>query len=140
MGRFDKVIFDSDKLYLYQIAPPLTKYIENVPHMLSWRRNLVIGSKCDVVDSVDRWYLSTIVDINKSKNQVLCHFDQWSNRYDTWMSRDDPRIQLPLTVSNGGKLSGGGIKKRWTDLEPVLEDMEDPDQENIYAVWRVMLC
>ena len=132
--EMDKIIYAQER-----IAPGLTKSIEKFPHMVKFRRELRTGMKCDALDIVHRWYLCTIVDVSIGTNSVLIRSDGWSGRYDKWYTRDDPRIQPPLTVATGGKESGGIIlSTNWSEtLEPVIEDYDDPIDENIYAVWRV---
>ena len=131
--QIDKIIYAQEC-----IAPGLTKSIEKLPHMVKFRRELRTGMKCDALDTVHKWYLCTVVDVSLGTNSVLLRSDGWSARYDEWYNRDDPRIQPPLTVATGGKESGG-VKGTWgaEDLEPIIEDCEDPNDENIYAVWRV---
>ena len=125
------------KRTLSQIAPPLSKSIANLPHMCKFRCELKKDDECDVVDSVHKWYLCTVVDVADSRNQIMIHYNGWGTKYDEWISRDDPRLQPPLSVAKGGKESGG-VDGQWSDLEPIIEDADDPDDENIYAVWRVM--
>ena len=121
-----------------RIAPPATKSIENRPHMTTFRQELNVGMKCDVKDTVHKWYVCTIIKVNEAKNQVFIHYDGWKEKYNEWIRRDDPRIQPALSVALGGKGAAyaphGTIDKL---LEPIIEDQEDPDDENVYAVWRV---
>ena len=42
------------------------------------------GSKCDVLDSVGKWYTATVIDVDDNANRVKVNYDQWSHRYDEW--------------------------------------------------------
>ena len=133
---FHKFIYNDATRTL--IAPAATKSIENIPHMISFRQQLNVGMKCDVVDMVYKWYVCTIIKVNESKNQVFIHYDGWKNKYDEWISKDHPRIQPALSVALGGKeVEKAPSGQCHALLEPIIEDQEDPDDENIYAVWRV---
>ena len=132
----DELHVKNDKTSCDMIAPVLMKSRMNFPHMSKFRCSLTVGSKCDNVDNVHKWYVSTIMQHNVETNAVLIRNDGWKSKYDEWFPRDSPRIQPPYTVAKGGKETGG-VPGQWTDLEPVIEDEEDPD--NVCAVWRVEL-
>ena len=87
----DEFTYSADTLC--KIAPPMTKSMEQLPHMISFRKNLKNGDKCDVVDSVYMWYSGTVVDTDDSKNPIMIHYDGWHNKYDEWIERDSPRLQ-----------------------------------------------
>ena len=131
--------FEKSLDYSYNIkaiAPYMTKVSQHFPHMSKWRKQLKTGDKCDVVDPSHKWYTCTIVDIAPTRNQIMVHFTGWLPKYDEWISRDSPRLQPAFTVAKGGKDSGG-VNGEWKDLEPIIEDLDDPHDENIYAIWRV---
>ena len=45
------------------------------------------------------WYESTVVDVNE--DQVLVHYENWSNVWDEWMSRHSDRLAPLRTHSSG---------------------------------------
>ena len=79
---------------LGQIAKPLTKSVEQMPHMMEWRKLLTADKeadekyrKCDVLDSVRKWYTCTILEESQAMNKFKIRYDGWSQRYDEWVDR-----------------------------------------------------
>ena len=78
-----------------QIAKPLTKSMEHLPHMAEWRRDLKVDSKvdylsrvdCSDIDSVDKWWGCTVLEVDPGSNRIKIHYDGWSSIYDEWISR-----------------------------------------------------
>mgnify|MGYP000919688386 FL=1 len=50
------------------------------------------------------WYESTIVEANE--DQVLVHYENWSNIWDEWISRSSDRL-APLRTHSGGHFVQG---------------------------------
>ncbi|KAH3756275.1 hypothetical protein Pelo_11910 [Pelomyxa schiedti] len=44
-----------------------------------------IGQTLEVMDTVDKWYGSTIIDTSKNKQQILIHYEGWSNKWNEWI-------------------------------------------------------
>ena len=87
-------IFTLNEQTMRQIAKPLTKSVEHIPHMVEWRKHLTADEeadekyrKCDVLDTVRKWYTCIILDENHGANTVHVRFDGWSQRYDEWIGR-----------------------------------------------------
>ena len=72
---------------LGQIAKPLTKSMEYAPKMLQWRKDLKVNGKCDVLDSVHKWYTCTILEDDPGANRFKINYDGWSSRYDEFIYR-----------------------------------------------------
>ena len=77
-----------------QIAKPLSKSVEQIPHMTEWRKQLTADKdaeekyrKCDVLDSVRKWYTCTILEESQAMNKLKIRYDGWSQRYDEWVGR-----------------------------------------------------
>ena len=70
-----------------QIAKPLTKSMEYLPHMLQWRKDLKVEGKIDCLDSVHKWYTCTILEDDPGANRFKINYDGWSSRYDEWIFR-----------------------------------------------------
>ena len=86
--------FNLNSKCLGQIAKPLTKSVELMPHMMEWRKQLTADEesdekyrKCDVLDSVRKWYTCTILEESQAMNKFKIRYDGWSQRYDEWVCR-----------------------------------------------------
>ena len=86
--------FTLDDNTVGQIAKPLTKSVEQMPHMMEWRKLLTADKeadekyrKCDVLDSVRKWYTCTILEESQAMNKFKIRYDGWSQRYDEWVDR-----------------------------------------------------
>jgi hypothetical protein len=40
-----------------------------------WRKDLVVGGKCDLVDSLQKWYTATLLQYNEETDSFLMHYD-----------------------------------------------------------------
>jgi len=49
-----------------------------------------IGARIDCLDACDKWYPSTVVEVNRYLLKV--HYDGWSESFDEWIDRDSYRI------------------------------------------------
>eukprot|EP01083_Nonionella_stella_P285307 971136_1 len=119
-----------------QIAKPLSKSTQFLPNMIKWRRELSIQdgkNKCDVLDSVHKWYTCTILEVDPGANRFKINYDGWSSRYDEFIYRDEMKCQPHKTQAKGGRESQG-VQGSLEDLEPCCEDEEDPD--DVFAVFR----
>ena len=73
-----------------QICKPLTKSMLYLPKMMQWRKDLNAedgSNKCDVLDSVHKWYTCTILKVDDGANRFKINYDGWSSRYDEWVFR-----------------------------------------------------
>nr|CAD7257097.1 unnamed protein product [Timema shepardi] len=43
----------------------------------------------------DKWYGVKVVEVDWVEEDVLIHFEKWSQRYDEWISMDSPRLRSP---------------------------------------------
>jgi hypothetical protein len=55
---------------------------------------LVVGALIDVEDTTSRrnWGISRVEDVDVEKSAVLIHFFGWSNKWNTWIPKDSPRL------------------------------------------------
>merc|ERR1712154_273100 len=56
-----------------------------------------IGTKCDCLDSTDKWYEAEIVDKNENGQLVFIHYKGWDAKYNEWINVDSYRI-APLHI------------------------------------------
>ncbi|XP_049954467.1 uncharacterized protein LOC126470566 isoform X2 [Schistocerca serialis cubense] len=83
-------------------GPDNARFSEELKKKLAKRKRLkelkevVKGSKrLEAKDhGTDVWYQAKIVEFDDSENEVLIHFENWSQRYDEWILIDSPRLRL----------------------------------------------
>lgn len=51
-----------------------------------------VGTKCDCLDSTDKWCQAEIVEIESDTELVRVHYVGWSTKYDEWINTDSYRI------------------------------------------------
>merc|ERR1719242_1049341 len=51
-----------------------------------------IKTRCDCLDSTDKWYEAEIVDVNENGELVLIHFAGWDSKYNEWINKDSYRL------------------------------------------------
>lgn len=67
-----------------------------------------INARIEVLDNDNLWYPAQIVEIDFEENEVLIHFENFSNKYDEWICMDSPRlrpIQQTIVTTMPPKLS-----------------------------------
>lgn len=66
-------------------------------------RELVIGQWVDVKDTIDHWLEAEVIDVDPQERKVLVHYNEWSSRWDEWLSMSSKRIApfRSQTVQNG---------------------------------------
>ena len=57
------------------------------------------GSLIEARDFADNWFPSKIVEVDAEGGEVLVHFQNWSSRYDEWISMDSARLRPQLSHS-----------------------------------------
>eukprot|EP01083_Nonionella_stella_P070884 189955_1 len=122
-----------NKEYLNQLELHLDERLKE-PRIESekWRDDLATNSKVDTLDSVHKWYTSTIIDVDQTSDRIRINYDGWSSRYDEWLGRYDPRIQPHKTRAVGGRESGGiigsidqkGAPRQINQLSPVKTEFK----------------
>ena len=60
-------------------APPLSSF-----------RNFSVGDTIDALDTIRKWYESTVRDVKD--NKVFIHFKQWGSHWDEWIDVDSERL------------------------------------------------
>ena len=70
-----------------QITKPATKSMMHKPHMMKWRKDIKKDSKCDILDSVHKWYTTTVLHVDRGANRFKINYDGWSSRYDEYIWR-----------------------------------------------------
>lgn len=51
------------------------------------------GALIEARDFADNWFPSKIVEVDAEGGEVLVHFQNWSSRYDEWISMDSARLR-----------------------------------------------
>lgn len=52
-----------------------------------------INARIEVLDNDNLWYPAQIVEIDFEENEILIHFENFSNKYDEWICMDSPRLR-----------------------------------------------
>ncbi|XP_030752279.1 PHD finger protein 20 isoform X2 [Sitophilus oryzae] len=55
--------------------------------------NFAISSKIEVLDTNNIWYTAKINEVDYEENEILIHFEKFSNKYDEWISMSSPRLR-----------------------------------------------
>jgi PHD finger protein 20 len=58
--------------------------------------DFVPGSLLEARDFANNWFPSKVVEVDDEGREVLVHFQNWSSRYDEWISMDSARLR-PVT-------------------------------------------
>lgn len=53
-----------------------------------------INSRIEALDFNNEWYTAKIVEVDYEENEVLIHFENYSNKYDEWISMNSPRLRV----------------------------------------------
>ena len=60
---------------MQQITLPLTRSMQQLPHMLKWRKDLKIGDQCAVFhQSANTWHDGTIVGVDDGANKLIVKY------------------------------------------------------------------
>ncbi|ETO28198.1 hypothetical protein RFI_08932 [Reticulomyxa filosa] len=119
-------------------APPGSQVTKYHPKLPKWRKELNQGSQCDCLDSVHKWYTCHVIATDEISDAVRVNYDDWGDKYDEWISREaktkqeenDQRITI---------ICVGGVYGLTDDLDPTVDDEDDPVDENTFAIYRVLL-
>lgn len=57
------------------------------------KMDFVPGALIEARDFADNWFPSKIVEVDAEGREVLVHFQNWSSRYDEWISMDSARLR-----------------------------------------------
>jgi PHD finger protein 20 len=60
------------------------------------KMDFVPGSLLEARDFANNWFPSKVVEVDVEGREVLVHFQNWSSRYDEWISMDSARLR-PVT-------------------------------------------
>lgn len=55
--------------------------------------SFAINSRIEVLDNNNIWYPAKINEVDYEENEVLIHFEKFSNKYDEWISMTSPRLR-----------------------------------------------
>lgn len=55
--------------------------------------------KIEALDCQQNWSPATIMEIDCDEDEVLVHFDEYSNKYDEWLSMSSAAIRAPKTTN-----------------------------------------
>uniref|UniRef100_A0A1B6CTG9 Tudor-knot domain-containing protein n=1 Tax=Clastoptera arizonana TaxID=38151 RepID=A0A1B6CTG9_9HEMI len=58
------------------------------------------GSLLEVMDFNQQWYPVKVLEVDYEENEVLVHYQKWSDRYDEWVRMDSNRIRKPNLTRN----------------------------------------
>jgi hypothetical protein len=67
-------------------------------------RDFEEGDIIDCKDTMDNWYESTVLDV--TDDQVLIHYESWSNVWDEWINIDSSRLAPLRTYSAPAAMHG----------------------------------
>lgn len=54
-----------------------------------------INTRIEALDFNSEWFPAKIIEVDYEENEVLIHFENFSNKYDEWISMSSPRLRLP---------------------------------------------
>lgn len=83
------------------------------------------GALIEARDFADNWFPSKIVEVDAEGGEVLVHFQNWSSRYDEWISMDSARLR-PQSGHSEGK--GQQLK--------VARGKDFKEGEKVMALWH----
>eukprot|EP01083_Nonionella_stella_P095196 267207_1 len=71
-----------------------------------------IHTKCDCLDSTDKWCDAEIAEVDEEHQLIKIHYTGWDNRYDEWMNKDSYRIApLHTTTSQPNTAAAQTVSK-----------------------------
>lgn len=81
-----------------------------------------VGLRLKAKDRTGKWYLASIVEIDKDDQDICVHFEGWSHRYDEWIDFDTDRLR-PLTPTTAQQFQpdlwkpkvGEHVRAKWTN-------------------------
>lgn len=53
-----------------------------------------INSRIEALDFNNEWFPARIIEVDYEENEVLIHFENYSNKYDEWICMNSPRLRL----------------------------------------------
>ncbi|XP_046459189.1 PHD finger protein 20-like isoform X2 [Daphnia pulex] len=86
--------------------------------------DFVPGSLLEARDFANNWFPSKVVEVDDEGREVLVHFQNWSSRYDEWISMDSARLR---PVTNQSEKICSGKASRGKDFKV---------GEKVMAVWH----
>ncbi|KAI9559098.1 hypothetical protein GHT06_015887 [Daphnia sinensis] len=88
------------------------------------KMDFVPGSLLEARDFANNWFPSKVVEVDVEGREVLVHFQNWSSRYDEWISMDSARLR---PVTNQTEKISPGKAGRGKDFKV---------GEKVMAVWH----
>lgn len=67
--------------------------------------SFTINSKLEALDFKNEWYPAKIVEIDYEENEVLIHFENFSRKYDEWISMNSSRLRPLLGCTSNSEES-----------------------------------
>ncbi|ETO31823.1 hypothetical protein RFI_05294, partial [Reticulomyxa filosa] len=137
----DTCIFEPS--HYRNFAPPGSQVMKFLPTLPKWRRELTADSQCDCLDSVRKWYTCHVTAADEMCNLIKVNYDEWSNKYDEWINKFTTSLSLKkkkkatflLTQAKGGRTSGG-VSDQSREVDPKVDDEDDPTDEGVFAIYR----
>lgn len=79
----------------------------------------VINARIEALDFNNEWFPAKIVEVDYEENEILIHFENFSNKYDEWVSMDSPRLRLLQNDENTVVIEKFAVGERclaaWSD-------------------------
>lgn len=72
--------------------------LEKCDNNKSEKMEFIPGSMLEARDFNNEWFSAKIVEVDQEDREVLVHFQNWSSRYDEWISMESARLR-PVTVA-----------------------------------------
>lgn len=69
------------------------------------KREFRLGQWVDVLDTVNQWLEAQIVEVRETDHMVYINYNGWAARWDEWLDRSSPRLQLFRTHTKQGVYS-----------------------------------
>ena len=101
------------------------------PIKLGELNNYDIGTKCDCLDSTDKWYQAQIMEINQNGKLVRVHYIGWDEKYDEWINKDSYRIAPLHTMTSPIKPKSNNNNKQHQHQQQQQQPPQQQQQSNM---------
>jgi hypothetical protein len=56
--------------------------------------SLAAGAQIEVLDTVNKWYDATVMELDTVRGAIRVHYNCWSSKWDEWLPLSSPRLAL----------------------------------------------
>ena len=107
-----------------QRARPLHTFTRRPPSV-GTLDEFTVGTKCQCLDSTDKWCRAEIVGIRNVNKLVLVHYVGWSSKYEEWINTDSYRI-APLHFGTSSTNNDSNITNTTNTAKPTSTVSKNP--------------